>query len=86
MANLIASMTAGQRLGTRLVAIRDLVLAGSSYFGGNILESSLATTAVSDDVGRARTMSRLRILGMAGLLALMLAAVEVSVANVATLE
>lgn len=86
VANLLARVATRQWLEAWLVATRDAILAAGTYFVGHILKRCLATPAVRDQIRRARAVSRLRSLDMAGLLALVLAAVEVAITYVSAFE
>lgn len=73
-----AFVATGEDLPARLLAPRDIVFARLSRAGQQVLKGCLAAGAAGDDVGREWTVCRGFVLRMAGLLASMLPAVEVS--------
>ena len=85
MADLGAWMSTGQRLSTRLGAIRDRILARCARrIASNLVQRCLSARAVKDHIRRPRTVSRMCILRMAALLAEMNTTIKGATALIST--
>ncbi|EKG14958.1 hypothetical protein MPH_07858 [Macrophomina phaseolina MS6] len=79
-------MTARQWLQARLVATRDFIFTTGSDLSTHVTQRGLAAAAVRNNVGGPRTVGWFCLLNVARLLALVLAAIEIAIAHVATFE
>lgn len=86
VAGLITLVAAGQEATTCLFTVRYRLFAALSGLLEDIDQCCFATGAVRDNIGRGRTVGLALILGMTSLLALMLAAVEISSTNTLAFE